>query len=505
MKKAKSALISVFHKDGLEPIVRQLHKDGVKLYSTGGTQQYIESLKIPVTPVEEVTSYPYILGGRVKTLHPKIFGGILGRRGNAHDAMEMEKYSIQDIDIVIVDLYPFEKTVASGASAEEIIEKIDIGGISLIRGAAKNFEDVVIVPSMEDYPRFLEMIRANASASTLEDRRYFAMRAFAVSSGYDTAIYNYFAGAEQPCLRLTRDGKTHLRYGENPHQNAAFYGRLDEMFDQLHGKEISYNNLLDIAAAVELIAEFADEPTFAILKHNNACGVASRDTILQAYLDALACDPVSAFGGVLIANRPVEADTAAEIDKLFCEVVIAPSYSAEALEILKHKKNRIVLVQKDFCLPEKQVRSCLGGILVQDRNTRTDAAGDMKVVTDTAPTEDQVRDMIFASKICKHSKSNAIVLAKDRQLYASGIGQTSRIDALRQAVEKAESFEFDLRGAVLASDAYFPFADGVELADKAGIRAVVQPGGSIRDQLSIDYCNEHGLSMVFTGTRHFKH
>ena len=505
MKKAKSALISVFHKDGLEPIVRQLHKDGVKLYSTGGTQQYIESLKIPVTPVEEVTSYPSILGGRVKTLHPKIFGGILGRRGNAHDAMEMEKYSIQDIDIVIVDLYPFEKTVASGASAEEIIEKIDIGGISLIRGAAKNFEDVVIVPSMEDYPRFLEMIRANASASTLEDRRYFAMRAFAVSSGYDTAIYNYFAGAEQPCLRLTRDGKTHLRYGENPHQNAAFYGRLDEMFDQLHGKEISYNNLLDIAAAVELIAEFADEPTFAILKHNNACGVASRDTILQAYLDALACDPVSAFGGVLIANRSVEADTAAEIDKLFCEVVIAPSYSAEALEILKHKKNRIVLVQKDFCLPEKQVRSCLGGILVQDRNTRTDAAGDMKVVTDTAPTEDQVRDMIFASKICKHSKSNAIVLAKDRQLYASGIGQTSRIDALRQAVEKAESFEFDLRGAVLASDAYFPFADGVELADKAGIRAVVQPGGSIRDQLSIDYCNEHGLSMVFTGTRHFKH
>ena len=505
MKKAKSALISVFHKDGLEPIVRQLHKDGVKLYSTGGTQQYIESLKIPVTPVEEVTSYPSILGGRVKTLHPKIFGGILGRRGNAHDAMEMEKYSIQDIDIVIVDLYPFEKTVASGASAEEIIEKIDIGGISLIRGAAKNFEDVVIVPSMEDYPRFLEMIRANASASTLEDRRYFAMRAFAVSSGYDTAIYNYFAGAEQPCLRLTRDGKTHLRYGENPHQNAAFYGRLDEMFDQLHGKEISYNNLLDIAAAVELIAEFADEPTFAILKHNNACGVASRDTILQAYLDALACDPVSAFGGVLIANRPVEADTAAEIDKLFCEVVIAPSYSAEALEILKHKKNRIVLVQKDFCLPEKQVRSCLCGILVQDRNTRTDAAGDMKVVTDTAPTEDQVRDMIFASKICKHSKSNAIVLAKDRQLYASGIGQTSRIDALRQAVEKAESFEFDLRGAVLASDAYFPFADGVELADKAGIRAVVQPGGSIRDQLSIDYCNEHGLSMVFTGTRHFKH
>ncbi len=505
MKKAKSALISVFHKDGLEPIIRQLHKDGVKLYSTGGTQQYIESLKIPVVPVEEVTSYPSILGGRVKTLHPKIFGGILGRRSNATDAMEMEKYSIQDIDIVIVDLYPFEKTVASGASEEDIIEKIDIGGIALIRGAAKNFEDVVIVPSMEDYPRFLEMIQKNSSASTMEDRRYFAMRAFAVSSGYDSAIYNYFAQGSEPCLRVARDGKTHLRYGENPHQNAAFYGHLEDMFEQLHGKEISYNNLLDIAASVELMAEFADEPTFAILKHNNACGVASRETILQAYLDALACDPVSAFGGVLISNRALEADTAAEIDKLFCEVVIAPSYSDEAVEILKHKKNRIVLVQRNFTLPQQQVRSCLTGMLVQDRNTKTDSAEDMKTVTNTAPTDEQVRDMIFASKICKHSKSNAIVLAKNRQLYASGIGQTSRIDALRQAVEKAESFEFDLRGAVLASDAYFPFADGVELADKAGITAVIQPGGSIRDQLSIDYCNEHNISMVFTGTRHFKH
>lgn len=503
MKKAKSALISVFHKDGLEPIIRQLHKDGVKLYSTGGTQQYIESLKIPVVPVEEVTSYPSILGGRVKTLHPKIFGGILGRRANATDTMEMEKYSIQDIDIVIVDLYPFEKTVASGASEEDIIEKIDIGGIALIRGAAKNFEDVVIVPSMEDYPRFLEMIQKNGSASTMEDRRYFAMRAFAVSSGYDSAIYNYFAQGSEPCLRVARDGKTHLRYGENPHQNAAFYGHLEDMFEQLHGKEISYNNLLDIAASVELMAEFADEPTFAILKHNNACGVASRETILQAYLDALACDPVSAFGGVLISNRALEADAAAEIDKLFCEVVIAPSYSDEAVEILKHKKNRIVLVQKNFALPQQQVRSCLTGMLVQGRNTKTDSAEDMKVVTNTAPTDEQVRDMIFASKICKHSKSNAIVLAKNRQLYASGIGQTSRIDALRQAVEKAESFEFDLRGAVLASDAYFPFADGVELADKAGITAVIQPGGSIRDQLSIDYCNEHNISMVFTGTRHF--
>lgn len=505
MKKAKSALISVFHKDGLEPIVRRLHKDGVKLYSTGGTQEFIESLKIPVTPVEDLTSYPSILGGRVKTLHPKVFGGILARRENTSDKAQMQQYSIPEIDIVIVDLYPFEKTVASGASDAEIIEKIDIGGISLIRGAAKNFADVVIVPSMEDYPRFLEMIEKNGSASTLEDRKYFAMRAFAVSSHYDSAIFSYFSRESEAGLRIAVDDKYPLRYGENPHQKAAFYGRLEDMFEQLHGKELSYNNLLDVAAAVELISEFDAEPTFAILKHNNACGVASRDTIAQAYKDALACDPVSAFGGVLIANREIDSQTAEEIDKLFCEVVIAPSFASEAVEILCHKKNRIILVQKQFALPEKQVRSCLGGFLVQDRNTATDSAEVMKPVTQTVPTQEQIEDMIFASKICKHSKSNAIVLAKNRQLYASGIGQTSRIDALRQAVEKAESFEFDLRGAVLASDAYFPFADGVEMADKAGITAVVQPGGSIRDQLSIDYCNEHKISMVFTGTRHFKH
>ena len=417
----------------------------------------------------------------------------------------MQQYSIPEIDIVIVDLYPFEKTVASGASDAEIIEKIDIGGISLIRGAAKNFADVVIVPSMEDYPRFLEMIEKNGSASTLEDRKYFAMRAFAVSSHYDSAIFSYFSREAETGLRIAVDDKYPLRYGENPHQKAAFYGRLEDMFEQLHGKELSYNNLLDVAAAVELISEFDAEPTFAILKHNNACGVASRDTIAQAYKDALACDPVSAFGGVLIANREIDSQTAEEIDKLFCEVVIAPSFASEAVEILCHKKNRIILVQKQFALPEKQVRSCLGGFLVQDRNTATDSAEVMKPVTQTVPTQEQIEDMIFASKICKHSKSNAIVLAKNRQLYASGIGQTSRIDALRQAVEKAESFEFDLRGAVLASDAYFPFADGVEMADKAGITAVVQPGGSIRDQLSIDYCNEHKISMVFTGTRHFKH
>ncbi len=505
MKKAKSALISVFHKDGLEPIVRRLHKDGVKLYSTGGTQEFIESLKIPVTPVEDLTSYPSILGGRVKTLHPKVFGGILARRENTSDKAQMQQYSIPEIDIVIVDLYPFEKTVASGASDAEIIEKIDIGGISLIRGAAKNFADVVIVPSMEDYPRFLEMIEKNGSASTLEDRKYFAMRAFAVSSHYDSAIFSYFSREAEVGLRIAVDDKYPLRYGENPHQKAAFYGRLEDMFEQLHGKELSYNNLLDVAAAVELISEFDAEPTFAILKHNNACGVASRDTIAQAYKDALACDPVSAFGGVLIANREIDSQTAEEIDKLFCEVVIAPSFASEAVEILCHKKNRIILVQKQFALPEKQVRSCLSGFLVQDRNTATDSTEVMKPVTQTVPTQEQIEDMIFASKICKHSKSNAIVLAKNRQLYASGIGQTSRIDALRQAVEKAESFEFDLRGAVLASDAYFPFADGVEMADKAGITAVVQPGGSIRDQLSIDYCNEHKISMVFTGTRHFKH
>ncbi|MDD4819899.1 MAG: bifunctional phosphoribosylaminoimidazolecarboxamide formyltransferase/IMP cyclohydrolase [Flavobacteriales bacterium] len=505
MKKAKSALISVFHKDGLEPIIRRLHADGVKLYSTGGTQTFIEGLKIPVTPVEELTTYPSILGGRVKTLHPKVFGGILARRDNEGDIAQMAQYEIPEIDIVIVDLYPFEKTVASGAPEADIIEKIDIGGISLIRGAAKNYADVVIVPSMEDYPRFLEMIEKNGSASTIEDRRYFAMRAFAVSSHYDSAIYNYFAGEEKPDLRLTVEGKYPLRYGENPHQKAAFYGDLNKMFTQLHGKELSYNNLLDVAAAVELIAEFAAEPTFAILKHNNACGVASRSTIVEAYKDALACDPVSAFGGVLIANREIDIPTANEIDALFCEVVIAPSYADGVLEILQHKKNRIVLVQKEFALPDKLVRSCLGGFLVQDRNKATDTAEIMRPVTNTQPTPEQIEDMIFASKICKHSKSNAIVLAKGKQLYASGIGQTSRIDALRQAVEKAESFEFDLHGSVLASDAYFPFADGVEMAQKAGIVSVIQPGGSIRDQLSIDYCNENKISMVFTGTRHFKH
>ena len=505
MKKAKSALISVFHKDGLEPIVRRLHADGVKLYSTGGTQTFIESLSIPVTPVEELTTYPSILGGRVKTLHPKIFGGILARRENEKDIEQMSQYEIPEIDIVIVDLYPFEKTVASGASDADIIEKIDIGGISLIRGAAKNYADVVIVPSMEDYPRFLEMIEKNGSASTLEDRRYFAMRAFAVSSHYDGAIFNYFAGDEKPAMRLSTDGSYPLRYGENPHQKAAFYGDMDAMFTQLHGKELSYNNLLDVMAAVELIAEFKDEPTFAILKHNNACGVASRATMVEAYKEALACDPVSAFGGVLIANGEIDVPTAQEIDALFCEVVIAPSYADGVLEILQHKKNRIVLVQKPFELPGKLVRSCLGGYLVQDRNTMTDTAEVMRPVTNTAPNAEQVEDMIFASKICKHSKSNAIVLAKGKQLYASGIGQTSRIDALRQAVEKAQSFGFDLKGAVLASDAFFPFADGVEMALAAGITAVLQPGGSVRDQLSIDYCNENNIAMVFTGTRHFKH
>lgn len=509
MKKAKSALISVFYKDGLEPIVKKLHQDGVAIYSTGGTEAFIKGLGIPVIPVEDLTSYPSILGGRVKTLHPKIFGGILGRRELEADQAQMEQYGIPEIDIVIVDLYPFEKTVASGASHAEIIEKIDIGGISLIRAAAKNYKDALIVPSVEDYPKFLEIITKNNSASTLEERQYFAARAFAVSSHYDSAIYNYFASVtdlEEKGLRVSIDRVNPLRYGENPHQKGVFYGDLQKMFDQLHGKELSYNNLLDVDSAVNLMSEFLDdEPTFAILKHNNACGVATRPTLKEAYVAALACDPVSAFGGVLIANRPMDKATAEEVTKLFCEVVIAPGYEDGALEILQTKKNRIILVQKENKLQPTQMRSLLNGVLLQERNTKTDSEKDLKPVTNTVPSSKEIEDMIFASKICKHSRSNAIVLAKDKQLAASGIGQTSRIDSLKQAIDKAKSFGFDLKGAVMASDAFFPFSDGVETAHKEGIDAVIQPGGSVRDQDSIDYCNANGMAMVFTGTRHFKH
>ena len=504
-KKITSALISVFDKTGLEPIVKALHQNQVTIYSTGGTEAFIKELGIPVVPVEEVTDYPSILGGRVKTLHPKVFGGILNRQDNTTDVAQMEEYNIPQIDLVIVDLYPFEKTVASGASEADIIEKIDIGGISLIRAAAKNFKDTVIVPSVEEYASFLDFYTQGNGATTIEQRRVLATKAFHVSSHYDTAIFNYFNTDETYFKTSVTNGET-LRYGENPHQKGFFFGEFDKMFTKLNGKELSYNNLLDVDAAVNLMNEFKNEsPTFAILKHNNACGIATRSTMKEAYLDALAGDPTSAFGGVLIANGNIDLATAEEIHNLFCEVVIAPSFDKNAIDLLEEKKNRILLVINDVELPTKQVRTCLNGILVQDKDNITDTKQHLKNVTHTNPTEEEIDDLIFASKICKHTKSNTIVLAKNKQLCASGTGQTSRVDALKQAIEKATSFEFDLTGAVMASDAFFPFPDCVEIANKAGITSVIQPGGSIKDELSITYCNENNVSMVFTGTRHFKH
>ena len=506
-KHIKSALISVFSKDGLEPIVKKLDEQGVTIYSTGGTEKFITNLGINVVPVEEVTSYPSILGGRVKTLHPKVFGGILNRQNNESDVAELESFKIPQIDVVFVDLYPFEKTVASGASEQDIIEKIDIGGISLIRAAAKNFADVICVSSVDDYAEFLELISNTNGNISLEDRRRFATKAFNVSSHYDSAIFNYFnKNHEEAALKISETNGKVLRYGENPHQKGFFFGDFDSMFDKVHGKELSYNNLLDVDAAVNLMNEFKGEaPTFAVLKHNNACGLAQRNSVHQAYVDALAGDPVSAFGGILISNTQIDKATAEEIHTLFCEVVIAPSFSSEALEILKGKKNRRLLILKDVELPETTVRTCLNGALVQFRDNKTDSVQDLTHSTNNKPTENELEDLIFASKICKHTKSNTIVLAKNKQLCASGTGQTSRVDALNQAIHKAESFKFDLKGAVMASDAFFPFPDCVEIADNAGITAVIQPGGSIKDQLSIDYCNEHDVAMVFTGTRHFKH
>ena len=506
-KTIKSALISVFSKDGLEPIVKKLDEQGVIIYSTGGTQKFIDDLGIKVIPVEDITSYPSILGGRVKTLHPKVFGGILNRQNNDSDIAELAKFEIPQIDLVIVDLYPFEKTVASGASNQDIIEKIDIGGISLIRAAAKNYADVICVSSMEDYAEFLELITEKAGTLSEADRKRFAAKAFNVSSHYDTAIFNYFnKNNEETVLKISETNGKVLRYGENPHQKGFFFGDFDAMFTKLHGKELSYNNLLDVDAAVNLMLEFKNTaPTFAILKHNNACGLAQRETIHQAYVDALAGDPVSAFGGILISNMEIDRATAEEIHKLFCEVVIAPSYSDEALAILKGKKNRIILILNDIELPKILMRSCLNGTLVQDKDMITDAVEHLTYVTNNKPTKSELEDLIFASKICKHTKSNTIVLAKNKQLLASGTGQTSRVDALNQAIHKAQTFNFDLKGSAMASDAFFPFPDCVEIADKAGITSVIQPGGSIKDQLSIDYCNENNVSMVLTGTRHFKH
>lgn len=505
VKKIKTALISVFHKDGLDEILSLLNKDGVKFLSTGGTKSFIESLGYQCDAVEDLTGYPSILGGRVKTLHPKVFGGILNRRDNSGDKEQIATYEIPEIDLVIVDLYPFVDTVASGASDADIIEKIDIGGISLIRAAAKNYNDVVIVASKSQYAPLAEMLKKQGAESTLAERRWFAKEAFSVSSSYDSSIFSYFDGDETPsALRVAIDGSKPMRYGENPHQKGVFFGDLDAMFEKLHGKEISYNNLLDIDAAVSLISEF-DEPTFAVLKHNNACGLATRSTVLDAWKDALAGDPVSAFGGVLITNRTIDAATAEEINKIFFEVVIAPAYDGDALKILEQKKNRIILVQKIKNTTKKQIRTVLNGALVQDRDLKVETPEDLTQVTEKAVTPEQVADLLFANKIVKHSKSNAIVLAKNGQLCASGVGQTSRVDALKQAIAKAQSFGFDLNGAVMASDAFFPFPDCVQIAHEAGINAVIQPGGSVRDNESIDYCNANGVAMVTTGIRHFKH
>jgi len=503
-KQIKTALVSVYHKDKLDVIIKKLHADGVEFISTGGTQSFIESLDIPCSAVEDLTGYPSILGGRVKTLHPKVFGGILSRRDLAQDNEQLEEYEIPEIDLVIVDLYPFEATVAAGADEPTTIEKIDIGGISLIRAAAKNFKDVVIVASQAQYEPLLNVLEANGNSTTLDERKWFAKEAFGVSSHYDSAIFNYFDGEEKSALRLTENNAKVLRYGENPHQKGLFYGKFEDMFEQLQGKEISYNNLLDIDAAVNLINDFEDI-TFAILKHNNACGLASRPVLVDAWNAALAGDPVSAFGGVIITNAIIDKATAEEMNKLFFEVVIAPDYDLDALEILGQKKNRIILILKDAKMRTQQVRTLLNGVLVQDKDLKTESADDFTVVTEKAPTLNEVEDLIFANKIVKHTKSNAIVFAKNKQLFASGVGQTSRVDALRQAIEKAASFNFDLNGSVMASDAFFPFPDCVEIAAEAGITAVVQPGGSINDSKSVDCCNEKGLSMVTTGTRHFKH
>jgi phosphoribosylaminoimidazolecarboxamide formyltransferase/IMP cyclohydrolase len=498
----KNALISVFHKDGLGPIVDALNAMGTTIYSTGGTQAFIEDRGISVERVEDLTSYPSILGGRVKTLHPKVFGGILARRDHEGDQAQMSEYDIPYMDLVIVDLYPFEATVAFGAPEQDIIEKIDIGGISLIRAAAKNFKDCWIISNMGQYEDALQVLQSEEGA-TLEVRRRYALEAFDESSNYDTAIYRYFAG-DRLDLKISGRQKQSLRYGENPHQEAAYYGNLDDALEQIHGKALSYNNLLDIDATVNLIREFNDT-TIAIIKHNNACGLATRPTLAQAWDDALAGDPVSAFGGVIAANRTVDKATAEKMNTLFFEVLMAPGYDEDALEILKSKKNRVLLILKDYEVPAFNVRTVLNGTLVQARDAKTETQADMETVTKVAPTQEQLEDLEFAAKICKHTKSNTIVLAKGGQLLGSGTGQTSRVDALNQAVEKAQRFGFSLQGAAMASDAFFPFPDCVEIADNAGISCVIQPGGSIRDKESIDYCDAHGMTMVTTGIRHFKH
>lgn len=513
--KIKSALVSVFSKEGLQPLIEALHKQNVTLYATGGTFDFIEKLNIPVTAVEDVTDYPSILGGRVKTLHPKVFGGILGRRENSEDLLQLEKYEIPQLDLVIVDLYPFEKTVASGADEKDIIEKIDIGGISLIRAAAKNFNDVMIIPSCDDYSFLLDLLNKQKGSSAIEDRKRMATRAFAVSSHYDTAIYNYFNKENTfDYFKASELQSKTLRYGENPHQQGKFFGSLNDVFEQIHGKELSYNNILDCDAAVNLIGEFSSslsggegrgEVTCAIIKHTNACGIASRSSLIEAWNAALAGDPVSAFGGIIICNANIDFATAESINKLFFEILIAPSFDDKALSFLTEKKNRIILKLKNLPANTTQLRSALNGMLVQDKDKVEISAASFQFVTDKKPTDVETDDMVFANKLVRNTKSNAIILAKNKQMLGSGAGQTSRVDALNHAIAKAKHFGFDMKGAVMASDAFFPFPDCVEIAHKAGITAIIQPGGSIKDKESIEYCNKNSLSMVLTGKRHFKH
>ena len=523
----RAALLSVYHKDRLAPLVQVLRQHGVTLYSTGGTQKFLEEEGAEVTAVEDLTGFPEVFGGRVKTLHPKVFGGILHRRHDVGDLAEAEQHAIPPIDLVVVDLYPFEETVASGAEEQDVIEKIDIGGISLLRAAAKNYRDVLVVSSRDQYAAVTELLTAKNGSTDLEDRRQYAAAAFAATSHYDTEIAKYFAPNEGTEVRKEEStngnsaavkssflipdsslsgASTPLRYGENPHQAGTFYGDLAALFDQLHGKQLSYNNLVDVDAAVALMAEFTDgQPACAILKHTNACGVAQAATLPEAYLNALSCDPTSAFGGVIVVNKEVDAATAAELNQLFFEVLIAPGYAAEALPVLQSKKNRILLKQKPVQFPAKQVKTLLNGIIEQDADRQSESAADFRVVTQSAPTAAETEALVFAGKVCKHTKSNTIVLARAGQLLASGVGQTSRVDALRQAIEKARAFGFDLHGAVMASDAFFPFPDCVEIAGAAGIRAVVQPGGSIKDADSTRAADELGMAMVLTGVRHFKH
>jgi phosphoribosylaminoimidazolecarboxamide formyltransferase/IMP cyclohydrolase len=503
--KIQRALISVFNKEGLDRIIQYLHQNQVEIYSTGGTQAFIEKLNIPVTSIESLTGYPSILGGRVKTLHPKVFGGILGRKDLSEDVQTLEQYEIPFFDLVIVDLYPFEDTIYSTTDEQAIIEKIDIGGVSLIRAAAKNFYHTLVCCSKSDYEELLKILELQDCSTDLITRKRFAVKAFATTSHYDTCIFNHFNKEfNEPYLRISDNTQTPLRYGENPHQKADFYGKLGDTLKQLNGKELSYNNILDIDASINLIEEF-DKPAFAVIKHTNACGVAQDENQMECWKKALAGDPVSAFGGIIITNTKLQAETATLIDEIFFEVIIASGYDEKALEILKRKKNRIILERISAYKNKLSVRTALNGLLVQETDAFTSTPDSLKTVTLRKPDAAQIEEMIFAEKICKHLKSNTIVLTRGKQLLGMGCGQTSRVDALKQAIEKAKVFGFDLKGATMASDAFFPFPDCVEIAHTEGIEYVIQPGGSIKDQDSTNYCNTNNICMVHSGIRHFKH